>query len=898
MSSPSDLTLGRWARLESLFDQAVDMAPDERTKFLNDSCTDDEPLKREVLALLQANDTGGARVQSLITDAATSALGKADSISNRIGPYELIRAIGSGGMGSVHLAERKDAEFNQRVAIKVLHKTMVTPELLARFRSERQILADLNHPNIAHLIDGGTTDEGVPYIVMEYVEGKPINQYCDDNQLTITQRLDLFRQVCAAIEMAHQNLIVHRDIKPNNILVARDGTPKLLDFGIAKSLAELTDSENLTQFGDRLLTPNHASPEQVRGKPVTTASDVYSLGVLLYELLCGVCPFNLNRCTPAQMERIVTELEAEPPSRLLGARPVQKPELGRVVCKEPEAVAIDRGVGIDRLRKQLAGDLDNIALMALHKDRDRRYRSVSRLSEDVQRYLRGLPVAARSDSWGYRAGKFIRRNRWGVATGAAFVFCLIGFSLFAALQANRLAKKNYSLQAAKLYAKDIVLGADPFRTEDGAVPDMLSVLEAAARRLDEPTLPMAPEDVADMEDMLGRVYWHYGRYAESRDYLTRAYRRMEGIRGSDHPDLALTLVALGRLELVDQNLDAARAHLSRALTISERQKGGASEALARSQLYMGNFYRNEGSRDKAEALYRQSISTYDALGGAYLRGKALVLRELGLLLHGGMRQSEAITVTQQALEIDLKEFGPKHSFVAHDYENLGLQYQVLKNYDEAGEWFERALSIHESWATQSDSETVRTKLPKTIRSLAWLRAQQDDFQSAMVLNARSLVLEIENNGLDQLEVGRSFLGLALSMAGQGRLLEAERFYRNAIRSYTADAGTKPTQLAEAYQLYGGLLLDTGRLDDARQSLDTALTKLAGPNYENYWLRGAVLSDLGAVHLAAGTTSDAKLRLEQAIKVLDKSGLPSDHHILARAHARLDSARKRQRESAP
>jgi eukaryotic-like serine/threonine-protein kinase len=353
----------------------------------------------------------------------------------RLGPYRLIREVGYGGMGTVYLGVRADDAFQKRVAIKVLKRGMDTDSIVRRFRRERQILASLEHPFIAGLLDGGTSPDGRPYFAMEYVEGEPVVDYCDANQLGTTARLELFRQICAAVQHAHQNLIIHRDIKPANVLVTADGTPKLLDFGIAKLFNPELAGDTLapTVPGLQLMTPEYASPEQVRGDAVTTATDVYSLGVLLYELLAGRLPYQLTSRAPADIVRIVCESEPMRPSTAvttIEAVPAADHPTDGDAAKERATAARSgrlRTVDIDRLQRQLAGDLDNIILKALSKEPSRRYASVDQFSEDVRRHLVGLPVIARKDTWGYRTTKFVRRNRAVVvAASVTFVALIAG----------------------------------------------------------------------------------------------------------------------------------------------------------------------------------------------------------------------------------------------------------------------------------------------------------------------------------------------------------------------------------------------------------------------------------------------------------------------------------------
>jgi hypothetical protein len=409
----------RWRHIEALFDQVLELPAAERHGFLDEACAGDPELRRELDALLANASTAAAslrdvvasEVRLLATDAATAQVGR------RIGPFRLIRLLGEGGMGAVYLAERDDAQFAHRVAIKILSHSVGAPEAIARFRDERQILAALEHPNIVRLLDGGNTDDDLPYLVMEHIDGTSITRYADQHQLSVSARIALVRQVCSALLYAHQNLVVHRDIKPSNILVDADGAPKVLDFGIAKLLAPVAsfEREARTRTGFAMFTPEYASPEQARGDAVSTATDIYSIGAVLYELACG-----------------------QPPHRTAGSAL----DVLRVICEvDPPRPST---VGPSGRRRELAGDLDNIILKALHKEPARRYASMDQLSDDLGRFLDGRPVAARTATLGYRVRKFVRRNKGVVAAAilvAATLLVATGVSLRQAQRADDQAER-------------------------------------------------------------------------------------------------------------------------------------------------------------------------------------------------------------------------------------------------------------------------------------------------------------------------------------------------------------------------------------------------------------------------------------------------------------------------
>ncbi|MBI1765318.1 MAG: serine/threonine protein kinase [Acidobacteria bacterium] len=406
------LTSARWQQVKAIFQQVAELPPGERTSVLAQIAAGDEVLGAEVAKLLAADEQAEEFLEASPVPEIKQATD--DSAAGQtIGSYRLSRELGRGGMGTVYLAERDDAQFRQQVAIKIIRRGMDSEDILRRFRTERQILASLNHPNIARLLDGGSTAEGRPYYVMEYIEGRFIDDYCNEQQLSLADRLKLFRQACAAVHYAHQHLVIHRDLKPSNIMVTAAGEVKLLDFGIAKLLTPDDPHATLTNLG--LMTPAYASPEQVRGETVTTAADVYALGVILYELLSGHSPYRVPSDTVSELTRAICEQEPLKPSvRAEGMRD----EGGGMKAGSRKLFSSL----IPHPSSLLRGDLDNIALMALRKDPARRYASVEQFSEDLRRYLDGLPVRARPDTFRYRAGKFVQRNR--SLTGAVLLVLL------------------------------------------------------------------------------------------------------------------------------------------------------------------------------------------------------------------------------------------------------------------------------------------------------------------------------------------------------------------------------------------------------------------------------------------------------------------------------------------
>ena len=499
------MTPERWQKIDQLLDDVLELESGARAGFLDKACTADSQLRLEVESLLAASEQSGNFIESPFLSAAD--LKDDDSISlagQSLGSYRLLREIGSGGMGVVYLAVRADDEFKKQVAIKLVRPGPHNKDLLRRFRRERQILASLDHPNIARLYDGGTTEQGVPYLVMEYITGAPITEYCDERKLSITDRLKLYRDVCAAVQHAHQSFVIHRDLKPGNILVTAEGEVKLLDFGIAKLLD--ADSAYVAMdmtTGVPVMTPEYASPEQIRGESVTTASDVYSLGIVLYELLTGHYPYRFKDRSLPEIIRVICEQEPEPPSRAISRVETKAEQNGKPqTTLSAETVSRTREGKPEKLRARLRGDLSDIALMALRKDPHRRYGTVEQLSEDLRRHLEGQIVLARKATLTYRASKFIRRYKAGAAVAVILLLTLLG-GILATLRQASIARQETRDKRRTLYAAEMKLAAQAWDTTN----------IVRLRELIEKQLPRdGEEDLRGFEwRYLWRLYNHNGQ---------------------------------------------------------------------------------------------------------------------------------------------------------------------------------------------------------------------------------------------------------------------------------------------------------------------------------------------------------------------------------------------------
>ena len=560
------MTDERWRQIESLFEQAIECPELERQDFIARACSGDDHLRRELESLL-ACDNPDQRLVTIPTLLRPSLANLDDTASDmagrRIGAYRLVRLIGHGGMGSVYLGIRDDDQYQKQVAIKLLKRGMDTDFMLSRFRLERQILADLEHPLIARLLDGGATEDGLPYLVMEYVDGVPITEYCAD-KLSIPERLRLFRLVCEAVQFAHQNLVVHRDIKPTNILTTKEGLPKLLDFGIAKVIRPGgSTGATLTQAELRMLTPDYASPEQFKGLPISTASDIYSLGAVLYELLTGRRPHLLDSNSPGDLERAICDAEIEKPS-----------------------VVVDH----KRLRRQLSGDLDNIVLTAMRKEPQRRYVSAAELSEDIRRHMETLPIVAQGDQWTYRAGKFVRRHRLGVLAAALLAISLVGGVTASSFQARRAEQR---FQIVRGLANSMLFD---LHDEMARLPGSIAVRTATIRTVvnyldtlaqDGSSDPSLDVEMASAYERVGSLEGHpfYSNLGQGSAAL-RSYRKALELyeRASTRPDLRTQ----GIRGLIDTHLKASELESLMGNPVEGKAHARKASAIANEAFASGN----------------------------------------------------------------------------------------------------------------------------------------------------------------------------------------------------------------------------------------------------------------------------------------------------------------------
>ncbi len=843
-------------RLEELFEQAARRAPGERRAFLIRACGGDRALRSEVESLLRAEERAGELLGRLTADEPSEEPGGvAEPLApgRLVGAYQLFAKIGDGGMSTVYLAARADDQYRKRVAIKLVPLAMASADHLRRFRTERHILASLDHPNIARLYDAGTED-GLPYFVMEYIEGEPIDVYCDRHRLSVRERLELFRTVCSAVHYAHQNLVVHRDLKPSNILVTEGGVPRLLDFGIAKLLNPELTSPSLqpTLTWHRVLTPDYASPEQVQGRTITTASDVYSLGVLLYKLLTGRLPHRLGDKAPSEIERILTTEEPERPSttvsRMEGARDGASPT--------PESVSHERQVRPAELRRRLAGDLDNIVMMALRKESRRRYGSAEQLAEDVRRHLSGLPVLARGDALGYRFGKFIRRHRLAVSVVALLAVLVAGFALVMAVQSARVSRerdqarleRDKSTQALR-FIEEAFQGVAP-GTSRGQPLTPQQILERGVEL--QEGLKNQPAVQASILNSLGNLHRNLGLYERADELLRRALAIRESVLGAEHQDVAESLNDLSLLLMDQGKFGEAGPLLDRALEIRRRVFGDEHPEVAETVNNVGLIHQNQGDYDAAESHLRHGLELNRRIFGTEHRYVALSLNNLATALaqKGDYRAGEA--ALREVLEIQHKTHGNTHPEIARTLGNLGQVLRARGDLDAAEGVFREALAMQRSLVGDEHLDVA-----VAVTNLGIVLEGKGDYEAAESHLRSSLTLWLEIFGRGHWRTGVSLYFLARTLAGKGEHGEAEALYQEVLAVFRETLPEGHHYLAHPLAGLGRLFLERGQPREALPLLRQAIEQERRTLPEDHVDVAEVQSLLGECLVRLGELEEAE-----------------------------------------
>ncbi len=853
----------RWQRIEDLFFSSVDLEPEARGKLLDDRCGADRELRREVDALLVADSSAATFLAKPVAENAlagafddTLVEGKNRKLTreyrdtlpagSRLGPYRIVEEIGCGGSAVVYLAERDDEVYQQKVAVKVLQAGIVAQRLGQRFRQERQILAGLDHPNIAQLLDGGTAFSGSPYLVMELIEGKPIDTYCEEQGLTFAERLKLFLNVLSAVHYAHQSLVVHRDIKPNNILVRNDQTPKLLDFGIAKLLdPAMAGQIDPTRADMLLLTPNYASPEQISGGPITTSTDIYSLGIVLYKMLSGTAPYKLSSNSLHDIVTAVCEQQPIPPSA--AALASGQPELAR----------------------QLRGDLDHIVSKAMAKEPADRYQSAERFADDVHNYLESRPVSARPPMAHYRAGRFIRRNRMAVTlvtTATMILTFLVGGIVLQSTRARRAVavaeNQIAAASATRTFLQELLASAHPVHGKGHDVTVLEAIQQAegsiATTFVDHPAIESAVLGV------IADTYREMGRLDEAERLHLRSLKLIRSLPGQ-RAELAEILEDLGKLYRVQGRIDEAEAYYSEAIEMIDEEYGPNHERTLLLMVNLGTLFRTQGRLDEAERNFRTAREVFlsedrerwDWFAASTLQNLAIIQGMRGLYLEAAESFGQAVR--------EYRRLGPRgEGGLPPTLHNLGFVQIITGDYEGAKVTFEESveiglrhsgehssdvvmaqIGIAEALAGRGEFEPARHRLEAAateyltiygdqhanvadiLNTLTGVHLALGDLGSADKVATQARAILLANQNPDRLEIADSHQAMAKVLVAKAQYEEALSEAQKAVDILSEEFDHNHHDTAVAESLKTSILVRLGRAEEALSDSEHALRILQG-----------------------------------------------------------------------
>jgi serine/threonine-protein kinase len=871
-----------WKEIDALFASALDVGPEERAALLDGAAP--EPHVREAVErLLRAEESSRGLLEQRVTvsgalmDALREDLASGDRASGeplatrvgeRVGPYELLELLGHGGMATVYLARRVEGGFEQRVAVKLIRTDGGTAELIRRFESERDILSGLRHANIARLLDGGSTADGIPYLVMDLVEGIPLTDWVRKQRLDLEARLWLFLEVAAAVAYAHRNLVVHRDLKPSNLLVDDEGHPMLLDFGIAKLLDQDQGADGLTHTRARWMTPGYAAPEQIRGEGVTTATDVYQLGVLLYELLAGARPFAVEGRSTYEIEQMI--LTDDPP------RPSAR------------AAAADAA--------GLAGDLDAIVLKAMRKEPEERYASVEALTADIRRHLTAEPVEAHRGGRAYRARKFVRRNRGAVAAAVVVTVLLAAWAVTATVQGARLAVERDRAEAQSEKATRVtgfltsLLGAVNPREAQGSEPTVREVLERGVERIGT-ELADQPELQAELYLTTGDVYESLGDFEAADSLLTRALDLRRALYGDGpHEEIAAAQVLLGRLRLEQGRFEEAEPLMALALDQRRALHPAGSEGIADDMVELGDAYRSLNRRGEALEVYQEALAMYEALDAPPRASVAITRNNVALVHHETGRLAVALPLYERAVAELLDTLGPRHPYTLILQHNLAGFNRTLGRYAIADSIFREVVAVEADVHGRSpDAAPALANLGITLR----LRGHYDE--AAGVLT-ESLEL-MEPLGPTHPAVTLRLRNLAHVRIDQGRYDEAEALLRDFGRRQVERMG--PTGETSAIQDLGIVYRKSGRYAQALDATHEALRRFRDTYEAPHPAIADALAYLAQTHREAGEVEEAAGAFRDAldmVRQLDGRETDAVDLLTELATAALDSGRTDEAEA--
>ncbi|MBK8944596.1 MAG: serine/threonine protein kinase [Ignavibacteriae bacterium] len=843
-----------WEKINELFAKALELDEKNRIEFLKQNCGNDKQLFDEIISLLNEDE----KIHPLLDKKASELINveeKLNFIGQQIGNYKLIKEIASGGMGTVFLAERCDGIFEQKVALKIIKPGLSTIPIIRRFQHERQILANLQHPNIARLFDGGVTDDRRPFFTMEFVDGIPIDEYCDQQKLTIALRLKLFIKVCETVQYAHNNLVIHRDLKPNNILIQNDGTIKLLDFGISKVLSAEVDNHDLptiTQAEINLLTPEYSSPEQIKNSKVSVSTDVYSLGLILFKLLSGKSAHEFNSRTFNEFEKVICDQTIPKPST--------------VITNSNNEVFDNRKIHFVKLKKLLNGDLDNICQMALRKEPERRYASVEMLSYDIERYLNNLPILARKESFSYLAKKFIIRHKKAVIANFALFIIINGLIFYYTIQLKEQRDKaNWEARKAEQVAsflQELFLVADPDESKGRTITARELLDRGASKLMVE--LEEDPEIKSQLLNTIGNVYTNLG-LLNSAEKIFLEIKNKKNLSAIDKQTYVETLTNLGRTYGLNGKYDLAGEILLVAKDEAEKSLSAKHHLLGELYNSLGTHYYQIAKFDSSTKYYKKAEQNFVSNYGNENEQLSTILYNLGVLEFDKGNLEISDSLYRKSLEMHVKIKGELNAQTATIQNELASVLRHSGKYKEAEELYKKALNTRIKIFGNNHADIAHT-----LNHLSRLYYNQEQFEKAEHLARQSL--EIRENLYDEThpEVSASRSSLAGTLMGLNKFQEAEKLYRLAYNASKKKFGNSHPYTPALLGNIGNSLMEQQKFDEAEKAIKESISILEKlSSYRPAFRSGRIVS-LADLYNRTKRYKEAEELLRNEIKILDEN----------------------------
>ncbi len=869
--------MSNWTLIESIVDAALALPVEQRQSFVDEKCEGDQILKEEVNTLIHSiqqstqlfSHAKGAKNKAFKSVIETGAASSHSLIGSVIDKYKICKLISHGGMGTVFLAERDDGLYEQKVALKLIRHGMETPDNICRFENERSILAGLNHPNIAKLLDGGVTDFGLPYLVMEYIDGVPVDEYCDTHQLSIARRTELFKTICRTVQYAHNNLIIHRDIKPDNIFVDKQGHVKILDFGIAKLLEDgINTGSDGVQTSNQVLTPGYAAPEQVLGNPITTATDTYSLGVLYYRMICGVSPYDFNDKNLATRHRIIAEKIPSKPSE----------KFKSLSQSEQKRVSDNRKSTVSKLFYDLRKDLDAITLKSLRKEPEKRYQSVESLMDDIHRYEENMPVQAHHGNIAYRAEKLIRRNYRMIAAFAALFLLSATFSIY---HTNRItAERNLAQTEAQKTAEVTSMLFELFEANEPeqSLGDTLTAQHLLQQGLEKAELLTKQPDLqAQMFNVIGRIYLKLGDLQKAEPIMLEAVNIFEDLYGGRHPNTAESYANLAAIYSAKGHYEEAEQLFRNSLEILDKKSSAHTPILSSAMTDLAYVLRRQGKYNEAEQAYRTNYKRFKTDFGENHEKTISAKNGVGVTIFNQGNYNEAESIFREVLKKRLEILGDTHIDIAESKNSLAALLMNRGQIDEAELLFNDAYNLRNHILGDTHPKTLLT-----LNNLALIQRDKGNFKRSDSTFKRVIKAKEQTFNSKSVSTAITYFSYGELMVFDNKIDRAIDYFDRAYDIFLNYLGSEHSFTARSKMNLGHAHLLNGNLDLAYEYIPNGYKRVLEIHPEETIERAIADHQLGLLYLESGELNLSFRHLKKSLEIFNKiewTGSPRQKMVL-------------------